>query len=86
MMDQITQTANGYQVTIGGMVMSVPNDPANEDWQRVQEAIKSGHKVVEPQLPTIEELRDGASIDRAAFCNGLADAGMIKDAEAIAAA
>jgi len=57
MMDKITQTANGYQVTIGGQVMSVPNDPANEDYQRVQEAIKGGVKLTVPPGPTSAELR-----------------------------
>jgi hypothetical protein len=55
MIEQITQTENGYQVTIGGQVMSVPNDPANEDYQRVQEAIKGGMELTVPPVPTKAE-------------------------------
>jgi len=55
MIEQITQTANGYQVTIGGQVMSVPNDPANEDYQRVQLAIAGGMELTVPPVPTKAE-------------------------------
>jgi hypothetical protein len=55
MMDKITQTENGYQVTIGGQVMSVPNDPANEDYQRVQDALGNGMELTVPQGPTKAE-------------------------------
>lgn len=39
-----------------------------------------------PPVITVEQIRAGTSIDRSAFCNGLADAGVLTDAEAIAAA
>jgi len=55
MIEQITQTANGYQVTIGGQVMFVPNDPANEDYQRVQLAIAGGMELTVPPVPTKAE-------------------------------
>lgn len=59
--------------------------------------VEGGFAVIDPPEPepevapeieplTIEQIRASTSIDRAAFCNGLADAGVITDAEAIAAA
>ena len=64
MMDKITQTENGYQVTIGGQVLSVPNDPANEDYQRVQKAIAGGMKLTVPPGPTVAELRAAVNRER----------------------
>jgi len=55
MIEQITPTENEYQITIGGQVMTVPNDPENEDYQRVQEAIKGGMKPTVPPVPTEAE-------------------------------
>jgi len=57
MMDKITQTADGYKVTIGGQVMAVPNDPENEDYQRVQKAIAGGMELTVPPGPTAAQLR-----------------------------
>ena len=42
--------------------------------------------VTEAPAKTLEDIRASTSLDRAAFCNGLADAGVISDNEAIAAA
>jgi hypothetical protein len=64
MIEQITQTENGYQVTIGGQVMSVPNDPANEDYQRVQKAIAGGMKLTVPPGPTAAQSRAAVNRER----------------------
>lgn len=62
----------GKVVTVdGGFAVLDPPEPATAS---------------EPELQTLEQIRASTSIDRAAFCNGLADAGVIADAEAIAAA
>ena len=63
MIEQITQTEGGYLVTINGQDMTVPNAPANEDYQRVQEALREGAKLVkqpyvEPVPRRVGEFRE----------------------------
>ena len=69
--------------TIDGVEMTIPNDPANRHYAAL---IEAGVDIADAAEPSIDDIRAGASIDRAAFCNGLADAGVITDAEAIDAA
>ena len=71
--------------TIDGVEMTIPNDPANRHYAALIAAGVDIADYAEPTL-TIEQIRAYTAIDRAAFCNGLADAGVIKDADAIAAA
>ena len=52
MIEQVTQTENGYHVTIDGQDIFVPNDPANEDYQRVKAALDGGMKLNEPLEPS----------------------------------
>jgi hypothetical protein len=70
---------------VDGVEMSIPADPANRHYA---ELIASGVEITPyaPPVMTVEEIRAYTAIDRAVFCNGLADAGVITDAEAIAAA
>jgi len=81
MMDNITQTENGYQVTIGGQAMSVPNDPANEDYQRVQKAIAGGMKLTVPPGPDAEKLRKVMTLSFAQLLIGLVKMSWITEAE-----
>jgi hypothetical protein len=69
--------------TVDGMVMTIPLDPANRHYAAL---IEAGVEIADAAEPSIEQIRAGTSIDRAAFCNGLADAGVITDEEAISAA
>ena len=71
--------------TVDGMVMTIPLDPENRHYAAL---IAAGVEIAGYSAPTqtIDQIRASTSIDRAAFCNGLADAGVIKDDEAIAAA
>lgn len=70
---------------IDGVETTIPNDPENRHYA---ELIAAGAEIAGYSAPTqtIEQIRASTSINRAAFCNGLADAGVITDAEAIAAA
>lgn len=45
-----------------------------------------GWIIVEKPEPTVDEIRLGSAIDRAVFCNRIADLGVITDKEAVAAA
>lgn len=51
----------------------------------VQES-ERGWIIVEKPEPTMDEIRLGSAIDRAVFCNRIADLGVITDKEAVAAA
>ena len=50
----ITDQGTGYKVESNGAIMFVPKDPANADYQRVQEAIADGAEVIIPAPPVIE--------------------------------
>lgn len=77
-------TSSGAIVaTVDGMVMTIPTDPTNRHYAAL---IAAGVDIADYEQPTLDQIRASTSIDRAAFCNGLADAGVIKDVEAIAAA
>ena len=70
-------------VVIGGVETTIPVDLSNHDYAAL---IDAGVDIADYEQPTLDQIRASTSIDRAAFCNGLADAGVITDAEAIAAA
>ena len=79
-------TSSGAIVAVfDGVEVTIPNDPENRHYA---ELIASGVEITPyaPHVQTTEEVRASTSIDRSAFCNGLADAGVLTDAEAIAAA
>ena len=52
MIEQITQTENGYQILMdAGSKLSVLNDPSNRRYQMVQDAIADGMEVIVPVVP-----------------------------------
>lgn len=69
--------------TVDGMVITIPLDPANRHYAAL---IEAGVEIADAAEPSIDDTRAVTAIDRAAFCDGLAVAGVIKDDEAISAA
>jgi hypothetical protein len=85
-MTMINAQRNGYGyiiATINGVETYIPEDEGNAEYAAL---IESGVDIAPAAEPSIDDTRAGTAIDRAAFCNGLADFGIITDAEAIAAA
>ena len=86
-MSMTAKYTNGGSIlaVIDGVGTTIPVDQANRHYA---ELIASGVEITPyaPHVQTIEEVRASAYLERAAFCNGLADAGVIADAEAVAAA
>ena len=86
MIENAQRTAYGaITASFDGDGLTIPTDPSNRHYAAL---VASGVEIADYAAPvqTIEQIRASTSIDRAAFCNGLADAGVITDAEAIAAA
>jgi hypothetical protein len=85
-MDTTTAQRNGYGyiiATINGAETYIPEDEGNAEYAAL---VAAGVDITDAAVPTIDDTRAGTSIDRAAFCNGLADLSIITDAEAIDAA
>jgi len=79
-----TRNGSSYIVAeIDGSTVYIPDDTANATYAAL---VASGVDIADYEPPTLGQIRAYTAIDRAAFCNGLADAGVITDAEAIAAA
>lgn len=58
MIENITQTTQGYRATIDGIEMFIPDAPSNRYWQMVQEALANGATISsEPQQDAATEVR-----------------------------
>lgn len=51
MIENITQTTQGYRATIDGIEMFIPDAPSNRHWQMIQDAVAEGAVVTVEQAP-----------------------------------
>ena len=72
-------------VVIGGVETTIPADLSNHDYAAL---IAEGVEIADYAAPTqtLDQIRAAAFLERADFCNALADAGVLTDAEAISTA
>ena len=67
MITQITKLANGYEITLDGQTLSVPEAPGNRHYQMVLDAIADGQPVLDPPEPPAPTLEQQEAARQAAF-------------------